>query len=149
MKAKIVWVHDDFDGPYNGVATLDEVENKIFWFKRIGYDYDFIELTEDQGKFLLNCHIDYCKEMGKPIYHGDPYIIKSNIKLKKIDFEKETSSLSEDSKPSGYEGTTRGLDTVVKAQHSFNSEEIVGEPFITLTEKDFINFHIPRKTIFV
>lgn len=149
MKAKIIWVHDDFDGPYNGVASIVDEPDKKFWFKRVGDDFEFLVLSEEQDKFLFSCHEQFCQETGKPILHGDPYIIKFRELTRKMDFKKEFESLSESEKPTGFEGTTRGLDTFVKAQHSFNSEEISGEVFAVLKKEDILNYNIPRNTIFM
>lgn len=143
MKAKIEWVHDDFDGPFNGVATIIEPEIEgTFWFTRVGDNFEFIQLTSDEDKFVFSCHKQFCEETGKPVMHGDPYIIRSLQSQVKMEFKPDPDI-------EGYEGTTRGLDNVVKAQHSFNPEEIRGDIFAVLKKQDILNYNIPRTAKFV
>lgn len=157
---KILWVHDDFDGPVNGLALY---HGEKVWFART--QLPFIVESPDQPlvkteeptriynltrinpihlELIEDDHIAYCQETGAPLCHGDPLIIKSRPQVLRPDL-KQIIPEGEDSielKP-----TVRSILSVKQYSHQYDPNVIDGEFVCAVKETDFSNFNVPRRVI--
>lgn len=136
---KILWVHDEFDGPTNGLAEYNG--NKV-WFRKIAEsdNFELLQLdTELIEKLEIN-HKAYCEITGRPLLHGDPLILKRKPQTVKMDFSKAI--------PEGEDGIDmrkRVLLTTVTHNHSYDPTEVDGPVIVTVKSEDFTNFSVPRR----
>ncbi|CAH6420091.1 Hypothetical protein HVR_LOCUS1095 [uncultured virus] len=142
---KILWVHDDFDGPVNGLA---EYKGEKVWFERI-YLSSEEERTYNLKKvdslyiedILERNHAAYCEQTGAPLNHGDPLKMKRKIQMvNKVDLTKIIPK-GEDS----VEVTQRVLSNTKKFTHSYDPQNIPGEIFTTIKQGQFSNYLVPRR----
>lgn len=116
-KYQILWVHDYFNGPVNGLLLAKkEIGDEKLWFDRCddSSEYKLIKLSSEDIASIEEKHILYCKERGLPVYHGDPFIRSKQPRTFKI------------------------YGNVLK------SSDIKGEEVGRIVEKDFENFHVPN-----
>src|SRR5690349_6253726 len=91
----ILWVHDNFDGPMNGLCYLNDNIEDPLWFSRLYID----QVTEprNEQEYALyrlpnlpeveDLHQRYCLETGAPLKHGDPIRMKRrNRRMERTDF---------------------------------------------------------------
>lgn len=134
---KIIWVQDDFEGPLNGLA---EHKGEKVWFARknnplivsstnvpvpnVEHDnkertYILYRLSDDDMMLVTKNHEEYCKETGAPLLHGDPIKIKHKEKSDKTNIK--------------------------KYNHKIIPSRISGDIIGTIDEKEFENYHVPRR----
>lgn len=145
MKVEIIWVHDNYDGPYSGMAKIlgenQEENSKKFWFRRVGNDYELIEINEYEILFFEQCHKEQCEKTGRPLLHGDPMIIRKKPMTEKTDFTKFNCE-------EGFETQMRGLSDVITCPRTFESEKIEGTVIATFSQNDFVNFNVPNRILY-
>lgn len=150
--AHILWVYDDIDGPYSGLATY---RGENVWFSRItippmvsSTDIPVGESSSDSGERMYqllnlppsflqevrNDHIQYCQSVGYPINHGDAYQTRKPqlvIKHHTPDMEVEP----------------RALVQVQHVSRRYSSNEILarGQLITSIAECDFDNYYLPRQ----
>jgi len=142
---KILWVHDDFDGPINGLA---EYKGEKVWFSRSLIPttenevrmYSLIKLDPEMLSSVEENHVAYCKETGSPFHHGDPIRIKGKTKVVKMDLSKIIPE-GED----GVDTTQRVLANIKIYNHSYDPQQIYGEFITKIKETDITNYFVPRK----
>jgi hypothetical protein len=157
---KILWVHDDFDGPVNGLALYN---GEKVWFTRVQLPfivespdealvkveepvrtYNLSRLSPDDLKFVEDNHLTYCQETGAPLNHGDPMIIKSRATVVRPDL-KEVIPEGQDSIE--VETEMRTLISVKQYHHRYDPNQVDGEFICCVKETDFINYRVPRRVI--
>jgi len=163
---KILWVHDYFNGPINGLA---EYKREKVWFSQVqipdtpstnvsmsqssddqvdrpldppyqAREFTLIRLDVETLNQIQDDHTLYCKETNSPLYHGDTLKIKRHRKIVKMDFSK-IIPLDQD----GIDASLRSLGQVKTFVHSYDPMKISGEHITTIKEKEFINYLIPRR----
>ena len=156
---KILWVHDDFEGPMNGLA---EYQGEKVWFSRsyipttisstdIPVDdeisdsppvrfYTLRRLSPDILGAVEDNHAAYCKETGAPLNHGDPIKIRKRQQMIKMDLSNIIPEGDD-----GIDATQRSLANVKVYNHTYNSQNIPGEYITTVREDDFVNYLVPRR----
>lgn len=155
---KILWVHDDFEGPMNGIALYN---NEKVWFSRLEAPfmvsstetplpqplnrmYKLIRLDEKTLQKVEDDHLAYCKETDAPVYHGDPYKIRRTTPMNKMDFSK----LPPLEKPEeGYNCNNRSMLGMKKFDHSYNPLDITGEFLLAVKESAFSNYLVPHRLV--
>lgn len=148
MQAEILWVHDDFNGPLNGLCLY---EGNKCWYKRTtdvqidssesteNSEYNIYKLTDNLLEQIENEHKEYCKITGAPVAHGDPHIIKRNTRV-----ERRTPTTPKTSEEE-IEVQRRSLLTVEKYEYKMNPMNISGELIATIKQKCFSNYYLPRR----
>lgn len=159
-KIKILWVHDDFEGPMNGLA---EYEGEKLWFSRsvvpitisstdvpVGENessevpsmrvYALTRLTPEFLSRIEENHVAYCNQTGAPFYHGDPIKIRKIPQITKMDLSKIIPE-GED----GIDTTQRPLAQIKVYNHTYDPQNIFGEYVTTIKETDIINYFVPRR----
>ena len=159
-KIKILWVHDEFEGPVNGLA---EYGGEKLWFSRSSVPrmvsstnvpvengqsldltqtrtYTLTRLTPELLSCVENNHIAYCNETGAPLNHGDPIKIRKRKQVVKADLSKIMPD-GED----GIDATQRSLANVKMYNHTYDPQNIFGAYVDTVMEQDIINYHAPRR----
>jgi hypothetical protein len=150
--AHILWVYDDIDGPYSGLATY---RGNNVWFSRITIPpmvsstdipvgesssdssermYQLLTLSPSFLQEVRNDHIQYCQSVGYPINHGDAY----QVRKPQLVIKQPTGAM---------EVEPRALVQVrnVVRQHSSNEILSRGQLVTTITESDFDNYYLPRQ----
>lgn len=125
---KILWVHDEFNGPMNGLA---EYNNDKVWFERLNDDKESEERNYKLKKVdalyitdvLENNHKLFCEQTGAPLNHGDPI----KINRKHISSNKNT------------------MITTKTFTHAYDPMNIPGEILIVIKESQFSNYFVPRR----
>jgi len=160
QQIKILWVHDDFEGPMNGLA---EYQGEKMWFSRslipiaisstdvpVGDSetcesrsmrvYALTRLTPETLCRVEENHVAYCNETGSPFNHGDPIKIRRRKQMVKMDLSKIIPE-GED----GVDATQRSLAYVKVYNHTYDPQNIFGEYVTTIKETDIINYFVPRR----
>lgn len=139
---KILWVHDDFEGPMNG---LIEYAGEKLWFSRIKLcspgRYILTKLSDELLSSIEKNHVKYCEETGAPLNHGDPIKIKRKSLVSKMDY---SGTIPTD----GADTSARILTTCKIYNHNYDPQNIPGDYVTTITENDIINFNVPRTIFF-
>lgn len=134
MAATILWVHDDFDGPVNGMASY---EGKEVWFCRtvlpgvvsstdiktpnvidLKREYKLFDLQPDIAKKLTEIHDEYADLMGYPKRHGDGFSLKKSVTV-----------------------------AVKKFEHGYDPNAINGTYIKTIKEEDFKNYLVAKRLV--
>lgn len=121
--AKILWVHEERDGPFSGMA---EYNQRKVWFLRKCEEkrmYSLLELDSETLEVLQNNHIERCKKMGTPLLHGEPMTI----------FRKQQG-----------EAKTKPLLSVKVHYHPMMDSEITGKEICSIHESAFANFFVEK-----
>jgi hypothetical protein len=162
QKMKILWVHDDFEGPMNG---LGDYQGEKVWFSRSlipvtisstdvpiekNGDSDVqsmrvYALTRLSAELLSNIeenHVAYCNQTGAPFNHGDPIKIRRKTQINKMDLSKIIPE-GED----GIDATHRTLTHVKVYNHTYDAQSIFGEYVTTIKESDITNYFVPRRVL--
>lgn len=148
--AKILWFHDYFEGPVNGLAQYTEEK---LWFKLLktppmisstnisvphlsGEERSFIliRLSSDLLKIIEDNHNSYCEATGAPIFYGDPFRATNQRKVTKII-------------PQGQDNIDAKLRTLLNVKsfnHSYDPSLISGENVTIIKEIEFINYSSPH-----
>lgn len=147
MSVEILWVHDDFNGPMNGLCMY---EGKKCWFSRTSEvivtssdstensDYNIYKLEEDFIQRLEDEHREYCRISGAPLAHGDPRIIKRHTCV-----EKSLPPTAVES--GGFDVEKRSLLNVEKYEYKINPMNVSGEKIGEIKQKCFSNYYLPRR----
>ena len=148
--AKILWVHDDFGGPVNGLA---EFNGQKVWFSRMEVpfiddttddlslkdrSYILTALSDDTLEMVEKDHIEYCEKTGAPLFHGD---IR---KIEKADL-KEIIPKEEE----GVEVDPRLLANVTVFNHTYDPNNISGTYLAFISEKEFENYLVPQRVEYI
>ena len=148
-KVKILWVHDEFEGPLNGLA---EYHGDKVWFNRSMISptdhsscrlYTLLKLEENTLKMVEENHVKYCNETGAPLNHGDPLKIRRKQYISKVDLSKFATEINP--KDNSFDATQRVLTSVNVFNHTFNSQGIFGHYTATIKETDFSNYFVPHQ----
>lgn len=157
---KILWVHDDNNGPVTGLAQYG---NEKVWFSHISQavcppvvsstdvpvpndqeieerSYFLMRLSPEVLNMVESDHMIYCNTTGAPIYHGDPFKVKKTLQIKKMDIAAAI--------PQGQdyvEATLRPLANVKSHNRLFDSGNISGKIIATVKSSDFGNYYVPRR----
>jgi len=144
MIYKILWIHDQFNGPVNGLAT-DSNDIKL-WFRRTSNDtdklhtYEILQIDPEILEIVENDHAKYCLESGKPLLHGDPVQIKKKEITTKVDF----STIKPENKE-GFEIVKKSLVTTNTYNHVYDPNDITGLVIDKISAKEFSNYHVPHR----
>ena len=118
--AKILWVNDHYDGPFNGLA---DYHGEKVWFCRSmvpsSRSYSLIKLDPKILNIIEEDHKSFCTDTGAPLYHGDPTKIIRN------------------SKPSN--------SPVTSYNHTYNPQDLFGTYITTIKEEEFSNYLVPYR----
>lgn len=152
-RPRIIWVQDEYDGPVNGLA---EYNGEQLWFVRQSnppmissteiqlpeqeHDYanrlyTLFRLTPNNLELVVNNHVEYCKETGAALNHGDAIKARRVLNVKRP----LAPELKGDVKM-----TAKGLDDVKMFTHQLVPSEITGEVITTVKESEFVNYYVPR-----
>ncbi len=164
MDLKILWVHDEFNGPINGMAIYND---KKVWFKRKNlmsvknyreatldgssfryldnddHDnddnlYDLYRLPENIIQILEKEHAEYCERTGKPLNHGD-ITNRNKINIK-------TATQVDNSSNSLPQSMLEVINFNPKVDPS--SVHIAGELIVeNINESQFSNYYVPRQIV--
>lgn len=155
---KILWVHDEFEGPMN---VLAEYKGEKVWFNRVdtralpsvvsstdvpvpseGRTYTLKRIDPNYlERVLEHNHKGYCEETGAPLFHGDPTKIRKRVKtINKMDIAKAIPPGEET-----LEVTQRTLSSVKKFEHIYDPLCVPGEVITTVKEMDFVNYLVPHR----
>lgn len=120
QSAKIIWVQDEVDGPVTGMCLYN---GEKCWFRRLDTDptgnlYGIYSLTEEQVRLLDEAHVELCKTLGRPLLHGDPYVIQT--------------SMGPDSK------------NTKTHEYQFDTLAEIGNRIGEIESGDFENYYVPR-----
>jgi len=163
VQAKILWVHDDYEGPMNGLA---EYQGEKLWFKRSSMPdiisstdvpvpsddsqsssttrvYVLLKLDPKMLDMIEQNHISYCNETGAPLNHGDPIKLRKKKQIVKADFSKYIPE--GESFENGIETIQRTLTNVTIYKHTYSPQNIIGDYITTINETDFSNYFVPRR----
>jgi|SRR3972149_7948099 len=153
--AKIVWVHDDFEGPVNGIV---EYNGEKVWFSRVQLPYvvsstdvpvpeqdirtyTLTRISSSDLERLEHNHEDYCEKIGAPVLHGDCYKIRRRPLGEKADFSK----IIPEGEEKEVEATKRPLSNVKTFIHTMDVNNLSGEYIDTIPESEFSNYSVPRR----
>lgn len=146
MSVKILWVHDDFNGPMNGLA---EYEGEKVWFDRVSNEEQSEERSYTIKRVdatLIECvlepdHKDYCEIIGAPLKHGDPIKVKrSRQMVTKMDIASAIPPGEE-----SLEVQPRVLSQTKRFVHRYDPQCLPGEIITTIKESQFTNYFVPRR----
>ena len=158
-KVKILWTHDSFSGPENGLALYGEEKvwfcslavnpelGKIQETEQPGSDligkkavFALIRLDADKLAALEENHLVYTQATGRPLLHGDPHPVRKVAPLtRKVPTNVPVGENS-------VEAQIRALNAgVVKVDHNYNPLAITGEIIAYIKEDDFSNFYVPHQ----
>jgi hypothetical protein len=130
---KILWVHDHFNGPENGLA---EYNNKKVWFQLVNDKFNIIKLSNEKLELIEEDHKKYCQILNKPQLFEDNYNIRNRTQIKK--------NISQEGPFEAIQKSMTGFKIHI---HSYNPLEVEGELITTLNKKDIENYSIPHKIL--
>lgn len=148
--AKILWVHDDFQGPMNGLA---EYKGEKVWFSRTPSLVSSTDIPVEPSAPETRCylllrvepqtlalieenHVEYCKETGMPLRHGDPHRVERKQQVRKMDYSKVAS---------GFDVSQRVMTKIKQFNHSYEPQNVQGELICLIREDEFENYAVERK----
>jgi hypothetical protein len=158
-KATILWVHDYFEVPLNGLA---EYKGEQVWFRcdtqhqivsstdvevpipskleNSAHEYSLLRLSKEDMDLVTKDHLEYCTFSGAPLNYGDPVKIKRKTITVKADpktlVEPETKHI---------DASLRSLGDGKHYQHLIIAGTLKGEFLAAIKESDFTNFRVPRR----
>ena len=133
---KILWVHDHFNGPENG---LIEYNSQKLWFQlnKEG-TIDLLKLTDEQLELVETDHRDYCQETGRPYFYDSEFMA---IPKRQVQRQEMKPNPGEDF-----------IDTVRKSMmhmkmypRKYNPLEITGEHVTTINKTEIENYNVPHR----
>lgn len=137
-KVKILWVHDNFGQPINGLAVCND--QKV-WFRKVAdNDYELLQLDDKVLDAVEKNHDKYCLATGAPKFHGDPITIKRKSTVRKVDLSQYIKK-EED----GVEVDKRALVNMKNYSHDYDPDKIRGLVIKNITADDFSNLYIPHR----
>ena len=152
----LLWVHDHFGVPINGLAQRGEdklwfrLQNIPSDYSSVGENepYEFLRISPEMLHVVERNHQRYCEETGAPLRHGDP------IRPRKPPPPPEPTDEVEGPADPSAEGTSTPDDVdklfsvpVQKFRHSFVPESLYGEIVATATRRDFSNFYVSHRIL--
>lgn len=139
-KIKILWTHDEFDGPDNGLALY---KGKKVWFKRCDKVFGIFSLTEYTINMLEENRQQYCQVSGTPMFHGQARVIKAVQQAVKPDIADmlAKADLTE------VECEIKGLANFKYHEHSYNPLNIGDVLIKTVGVADFENYYVAKPII--
>jgi hypothetical protein len=142
---KILWVYDNFNGPYNGLCADINTSDK-YWFRRESdhkFKFDILKISPELLDIIEQDHSAFCKTTNTPFNHGDPRPIKNKELRSKMDVSQIVSNNSDNF----FDVDRSVLSNVIKFNHTFNPEDITGELITTVDIKGFTNYYVPHSLI--
>lgn len=158
MELQILWVHDDFDGPVNGLGLYG---GEKVWFARSQQPfivasgdealvpvpepvrlYNLTRLSAEVLQIVEDNHVAYCEETGSPLNHGDPMIIKRKPQVVRTDPAKLIPAGETEVE---LDVQLKALLTVKTYSHQYDPNLIQGEFITSIDETNIPNYRVPRQ----
>ena len=142
-KVKILWMHDEFDGLENGLASY---KDEKLWFRRSpDGGVDLFRLEEFELFLLEENHERFCKETGAPLAHGDVRKVRRKPAVKKEDL----SSIAGEDGMAEVDFNKRPMNLVKKFSYDYEPTRLTGSPVISVKIEDISNFYVPRMVEYI
>lgn len=121
---KILWINQQDDTPIDGLGQIDN--NQKVWFSRTKKDqYHIYTLDPEALKEIETEHEILCTKLNRPLYHGDPYVMK-------------------------IQGTTtdKKLDNIAMYHRIIEPKLVESEYLMTIDKSQFSNYLVPHRILF-
>jgi hypothetical protein len=119
---KILWINQQDDIPIDGLMQFND---KKVWFSRVAPDrYDLYILDPEALKEIEIEHEVLCTKLNLPLYHGDPYVMRSNTSLKS------------------------NSENITIYNRIINPKLVKNDYLMTIDKSQFSNYLVPHRIIF-
>jgi hypothetical protein len=120
---KILWINQQDTSPIDGLAQIETTSEKVWFLRKKKDHYDLYTLDPEALKQIEMDHEVLCTKLGRPLYHGDPFIM----------------NMSQNYKPE---------DKITIYNRTIEPKLVPSQYLMSIEKSQFSNYLVPHRIVF-